>query len=88
MVGMNDPIEPPYYKNRNIQPIDVIEDWVLPPHLANVVKYIGRYRERGQPIIDLQKACWYMNRFTAMIIRLEVEEKERQVQEVSKDGEA
>lgn len=53
---------PEHYQVGNIEPIDVIEDWELGFHLGNVVKYVARYRHRGTPIQDLEKARWYLDR--------------------------
>jgi len=33
---------PSHYTFGKIEPIDVIEDWGLPYHLGNTVKYIAR----------------------------------------------
>lgn len=55
--------EPEHYTHGNIQPLDVIEDWDLPFHLASVIKYIARYRYKGNPEQDLEKAREYITRF-------------------------
>ena len=69
-----DKINPPHYAHHTIQPIDVIEDWVLPHHLACCVKYFARYREKGEPMSDLYKAKWYMDRFVELMDRLHGDE--------------
>ena len=59
-----DSINPSYYKGRNFDVIDFIEQYELGFCLGNAVKYIARagkkdpkkYRE------DLDKAVWYINR--------------------------
>ena len=35
-----------------------------PPHYlkGNVLKYVSRYKFKGEPLEDLQKAQWYLNR--------------------------
>jgi len=53
---------PEHYAKYTIEPVDVIEDWDLPFHLGNVIKYISRYRDKGGKS-DLEKAQWYLNRF-------------------------
>jgi hypothetical protein len=61
---MNDIINhPPHYTQGKIEPIEVIEDWNLPYHLGNVVKYIARYKYKGDPIENLKKAQWYLDRY-------------------------
>jgi len=68
---MTDPLNPPHYANKSIQPMDVIESWVLPHHLACTLKYLCRYRDKGKPIEDLKKARWYLDRFIDLLERLE-----------------
>jgi hypothetical protein len=51
-----------YAEGRSIEPIDVIDDWSLSPHLANVLKYISRYDRKGSPVKDLEKAQYYLAR--------------------------
>ena len=60
---MTDPLNPKHYTNTKIEPMDVIEDWELPHHLACVLKYIKRHREKGKPVEDLKKAEWYLCRY-------------------------
>lgn len=56
---------PPHYvEGRNIFPIDVIESWKLFHHEACALKYIARYNRKGNGFQDLQKAVWYLERFT------------------------
>lgn len=65
---MNDTINsPPHYTHGTIEPIDVIEDWGLPFHLANVIKYVSRHLYKGQPVADIRKAKWYLDRYLAKI---------------------
>ena len=54
---------PPHYTFSNYEVIDVIEEWNLPFHLANTVKYIARAGKKGNEIEDLEKALWYLNRY-------------------------
>lgn len=53
---------PPHYTMGGIEVIDAIEAWGLGFRLANVVKYVARADRKGQPIQDLQKALWYLER--------------------------
>lgn len=52
--------EDSHYKGA-IQPIDFIEDQELGFHEANIVKYISRWKKKGQ-MEDLYKVAWYLNR--------------------------
>lgn len=42
--------------------IKVIEAWKLGFHLGSAVKYIARTGKKGDPIEDLEKARWYLDR--------------------------
>lgn len=53
---------PPHYKRGGIEAIDVIEAFELNYHLASVVAYILRCDHKGAPILDLQKARWFLDR--------------------------
>lgn len=54
---------PPHYiAGRAFEPIDVIEDWGLGFHLANVVKYVARAGRKDDELTDLRKARWYLER--------------------------
>ncbi len=61
---------PDHYNQGHIEVIDVIEDWFdgLDFCAANVVKYVSRYRHKDNPVEDLKKAKWYIER---MITKLE-----------------
>lgn len=54
---------PPHYNAGKFEVIDVIEDWKLPYHLGNVVKYVARAEYKGERLQDLKKALWYLNRY-------------------------
>ena len=55
---------PPHYggSNNPHEAIKVIESWDLNFHAGNVVKYISRYRYKDDPLQDLKKALWYLER--------------------------
>ena len=60
---MSDPINPDHYKHGPVEVIDIIEGFGLGFHLGNVVKYVLRSEHKGQKIIDLKKARFYLDRF-------------------------
>lgn len=62
---------PPHYNAGRFEVIDVIEDWKLPYHLGNVVKYVARAEYKGERLQDLKKALWYLSRY---IEKLEAKE--------------
>lgn len=51
-----------YVEGRNIEPIDVIEDWNLDHHEATALAYISRAMRKSDPITDYKKAIWYLQR--------------------------
>ena len=54
---------PPHYvAGRTIEPIHIIEDWLLNHHLACALKYISRAGRKHDEIKDLKKAVWYVQR--------------------------
>lgn len=54
--------QPPHYTDGGIETIDFIEAKKLNFNKGNSVKYISRSGKKGEPIQDLQKAIWYLNR--------------------------
>jgi hypothetical protein len=58
-----DPVNhPPHYKTGGVETIDFIEAKDLNYRLGNVVKYVSRAGKKGDPIQDLEKAAWYLQR--------------------------
>ena len=53
---------PPHYNQGNIEVIDAIEDWGLDFNAGNVVKYVSRHQHKAEPLEDLLKARWYLDR--------------------------
>jgi hypothetical protein len=53
---------PPHYRTGGIETIDFIEAKDLNYRLGNVVKYVTRAEKKGNPIEDLKKARWYLDR--------------------------
>lgn len=64
---------PPHYTFGKFEVIDVIEDWKLPYHLGNVVKYIARAgrKDPGKELEDLKKARFYLDRFINLKLKEE-----------------
>jgi len=56
---------PSHYTSSKYKTINVIEDWKLPYHLGNVVKYISRAgkKDKDKELEDLLKAQWFLNRY-------------------------
>lgn len=54
---------PKHYQGKNIQVIDVIEEFDLGFHLGNAIKYILREGKKDPSGQDIQKAIWYLQRY-------------------------
>ena len=68
---------PPHYKQGDVECIEAIKaapgDGYQGYLQGNIMKYIWRYRAKGQAINDLKKAEWYLK-------ELIVDEQKRQAQ--------
>lgn len=58
---------PAHYGSGNIECIDYIEDFLTKEEFigylrGNIAKYMHRWRRKGKPVEDLEKANWYLNR--------------------------
>ena len=64
-----------HYKNLNPQPIEVIENWELDFHLAQVLKYISRAGKKAgeSELKDLEKAKVYLDRKIDKLVATEGE---------------
>jgi len=61
---------PPHYTAGGIEAIDAIEAALSDEGFrgalkANVLKYLWRYEKKADPISDLRKASWYLDRLIA-----------------------
>lgn len=61
---MTDAVDhPPHYRGANgVEAIDVVEGFELNFRLGNSVTYILRADRKGEPLKDLKKARWYLDR--------------------------
>ena len=58
---------PPHYLKGKKETIDVIQDGMTDDEYhgylkGNILKYVSRYKFKGEPLEDLEKAQWYLNR--------------------------
>jgi hypothetical protein len=58
---------PPHYLHGRKETIDVIDDCMTNDEFhgylkGNILKYVSRYKFKGEPLEDLHKAQWYLNR--------------------------
>ena len=64
---MNDNVNhPAHYTTGTIEVLDFILDQKFGYLDGQVVKYLSRYRHKGTPVQDLQKAEFYLKRLIAM----------------------
>ena len=68
---------PSHYNQGGVETIDSIKSVTGDEYngylAGNVIKYMGRYKHKGHPIKDLQKALWHLEKLIK-----EIEEKEIQ----------
>ena len=68
---------PDYYTDGNIEVIDYIEDKGFGYHLGNVIKYVSRAGKKTEdPLPDLKKAIWYIERYIDYIKKTESEKED------------
>ena len=53
---------PKHYNTGKIEVIDAIEEWKMGFCDGNVIKYVARHKHKGNPVEDLKKAKWYLER--------------------------
>jgi len=53
--------EPPIHYDGGIEPVKYIQSHSMDFLQGNVIKYITRYKKKGQPIEDLNKARLYID---------------------------
>lgn len=67
----DDPVNHPshYTEGHRIEVIEFLEDWMLPFHLSNCIKYICRAGRKNpaRTIEDLEKGRWYLNRYIELL---------------------
>lgn len=65
---MNDPINAPLHYQGKVQPVEALEDWStywpreIAAHLSHAVPYIARVGRKDDPVVDLRKARWWIDR--------------------------
>ena len=59
-LAIQDPVNPDHYKQGSVEAIEVTENFSF--SAGNAIKYIWRHQHKGNPIQDLKKAAWYIER--------------------------
>jgi hypothetical protein len=64
----NDEVNSPkHYKQGKRETIEVIQDYMTSDEFVgylkgNILKYVGRFKFKGKPLQDLEKAEWYLKK--------------------------
>ena len=65
---LEDPVnKPSHYGQGSIEAITYIEDFLTPEEYigylrGNIAKYLHRFKYKGKPVEDTEKAQWYLNK--------------------------
>ena len=60
---------PAHYTHGKIEVLDFIDDQQFGYLDGQVIKYVSRHRWKGQPVQDLRKAQFYLNRLIEKLER-------------------
>jgi len=52
----------PSHYNQGIEVIEYIESWKMDFVTGNIIKYVSRHQYKKNPIEDLKKAKWYLEK--------------------------
>ena len=55
-------VDHPDHYNKGIEVIDYIDSWDFNFTIGNIIKYVSRHRHKANPLEDLKKAKWYLDR--------------------------
>lgn len=55
-------VDHPEHYNKGIEVIDFIDSWEMDFNTGNVIKYVSRHKYKDNPLEDLKKAKWYIER--------------------------
>tara|TARA_Y100000310_G_C20153573_1_gene565877 strand:- start:294 stop:506 length:213 start_codon:yes stop_codon:yes gene_type:complete len=55
-------VDHPEHYNQGIEVIDFIESWNFDFATGNIIKYVARHKFKDDPLDDLKKARWYIDR--------------------------
>ena len=69
---------PQHYRQSNTETIELIRESMTTEEFHGYLKgacmkYMARYKYKGQPIQDLEKAQWYLNRLIVEVLNVETE---------------
>ncbi len=55
-------VDHPLHYNKGIEVIDFIDSWDFNFTVGNIIKYVSRHKHKEEPLQDLKKARWYLDR--------------------------
>jgi len=55
-------VDHPDHYNKGIEVIDFIDSWNMDFSTGNIIKYVSRHKHKDNPLEDLNKAKWYIER--------------------------
>ena len=55
-------VDHPSHYNHGIEVIDFIDSWDFNFTVGNIIKYVSRHEYKKEPLRDLKKARWYLDR--------------------------
>ena len=55
-------VDHPNHYNKGIEVIDYIDSWDFNFTIGNIIKYVSRHKHKANPLEDLKKAKWYLDR--------------------------
>ena len=63
---------PQHYNTQSLEAIDIISASMTPEEFkgylkGNILKYLIRYKHKGNPAVDLKKARWYLDKLVGEI---------------------
>jgi|TARA_R100000908_G_scaffold59190_1_gene35571 hypothetical protein len=69
---------PQHYRQSNTETIELIRESMTTEEFHGYLKgacmkYMARYKYKGQPVQDLEKAQWYLNRLIVEVLNVETE---------------
>ncbi len=77
-----DPVNhPKHYTKGSIECIDAIEASMTKEGFTgylkgNVIKYMWRYKNKNNPVEDLEKAIWYLQKLHSVVFKIEYASEE------------
>ena len=61
-VKKKEEVDHPEHYNQGIEVIDFIDSWDFNFTTGNIIKYVSRHKFKEDPVGDLKKAKWYLER--------------------------